>query len=96
MPTLVYQPGRVFPGSTQALVSQLDWFPTLVELAGAELPAGRQYDGNSLVPLFKWNIFNPPQYNNVFLIRNSINCYIDGVLVAIRFKSFKAQLILSL
>jgi arylsulfatase A-like enzyme len=93
MPAIVYQPGRVFPGSTQALVSQLDWFPTITELAGAKLPTGRQYDGKSMVPLFKWNVFNPPQYDNEFLIRDSIAYYLNGVLVAVRHKAFKAHFV---
>jgi arylsulfatase A-like enzyme len=93
MPTVVYQPGRVLPGSTQALVSQLDWFPTFVELAGAQMPSSRQYDGKSMVPLFKWNIFHPPQYDQEFLIRDSIAFYMNGILVAIRHKAFKAHFV---
>jgi len=93
MPAVVYQPGRVFPGSTQALVSHLDWLPTFAELAGAQLPSGRQYDGKSMVPLFKWNVFNPPPYDKEFLIRDSIAFYINGILVAIRYKAFKAHFV---
>jgi len=91
MPTIVSQPGRVLPGSTQALVSHLDWFPTIAELAGAKMPSDRHYDGKSMVPLFKWNILTPPQYDNEFVIRDSIFFHINGILVAVRHKAFKAH-----
>jgi arylsulfatase A-like enzyme len=93
MPTIVYQPLRVLSGSTQALVSHLDWFFTFAELAGAQVPAGRQYDGKSLVPLLKWTIGNPPPYDKEFVIRDSIAYYINGILVALRHKSFKAHFV---
>jgi len=93
MPTIMYQPLRVFPGTTQALVSHLDWFPTFAELAGAPMPTGRHYDGKSMVPLLKWTIHNPPPYDKEFLIRDAIAYYINGYLVALRHKAFKAHFV---
>jgi len=93
MPTVMYQPLRVFPGSTQAMVSHLDWFPTFAELAGASMPTGRNYDGKSMIPLLKWNIHSPPAYDKEYVIRDSIAYYINGFLVAMRHKSFKAHFV---
>jgi arylsulfatase A-like enzyme len=46
-------PGTLKPGSVDRLAAHVDVFPTLAELAGAELPAdvARGLDGRSLVPL---------------------------------------------
>lgn len=52
VPFLVSWPGRIAPpGTSPALVSGLDLFPTLLELAGVPLPSDRVIDGVSLVPL---------------------------------------------
>lgn len=93
MPTIVSQPGRVFPGSTQALVSHLDWFPTFAELAGAKLPADRHYDGKSMVPLLTWSSDKPPPYDQEFVVRDSIIYFMNGILVAIRYKAYKVHYI---
>ncbi len=51
-PTLVRWPGVVAAGSTiDATVTHLDWYPTLIEAAGVELPDGLSLRGDSLVPL---------------------------------------------
>jgi arylsulfatase len=48
-------PGTLTPGETKALTAHIDFFPTLAELAGAELTAEvkAQIEGRSLVPLLK-------------------------------------------
>ena len=44
-------PGHIAAGATsQALVSQLDFLPTLAALAGVGLPTGRAFDGLDLAP----------------------------------------------
>lgn len=48
-PLLVRWPGRVRPGSTDALVSLVDLLPTFVEAAGGEAPD--EIDGRSLLPV---------------------------------------------
>lgn len=54
VPTMIRWPGVVQAGSTiDKTVSNLDWFPTLLEMAGAELPADAKIHGNSFVPLLK-------------------------------------------
>lgn len=50
VPLLVRWPGRIPPGSVSAEpVSSIDWFPTILEAAGAGLPEGREIDGVSLL-----------------------------------------------
>ena len=50
MPLIVRWPGRVPPGSvSEALVSNVDFAPTLLQAAGAEVPSFMQ--GRSLLPL---------------------------------------------
>ncbi len=47
-------PGLTRAGTTNAVpVSGIDWYPTLLELAGVSVPARQDIDGVSLVPLLK-------------------------------------------
>jgi len=51
---LVCWPGVVKPGSEcDALVSSIDFYPTLLEIAGAKPKPGQVLDGVSLMPLLK-------------------------------------------
>lgn len=50
-PTVFWWPGRVAPGVIMEMGSTLDLFPTLVSLAGGEVPADREYDGYDLSPV---------------------------------------------
>ena len=53
IPAAVIWPGNIKPGSsTDALISSTDWYPTLLEMAEVEKPAGVQLDGVSQVPAF--------------------------------------------
>jgi len=53
-PLLVCWPGVVKPGSEcDALVSSIDFYPTLLEIAGAKPKPGQVIDGVSLMPLLK-------------------------------------------
>jgi len=54
VPTIIRWPGTIQPGTkvTQT-VSNLDWFPTLLEMAGVEIPADVKIHGKSIVPLLK-------------------------------------------
>ena len=52
MPCLAWWPGTIAPGRTSAgLASELDLFPTCLDLAGAKIPDDRPIDGVSLAPL---------------------------------------------
>lgn len=44
---------RFKPGDRKQLAAHVDIFPTLVELAGAKVPAGLKLEGRSLVPLLQ-------------------------------------------
>jgi len=51
-PAIAWWPGRIKPGTvTDQLSISLDLMPTMLELAGAKLPAGHKLDGVSLAPL---------------------------------------------
>jgi len=53
-PYYLKAPGITKPGTTCAVpVSGIDWYPTLLELAGVAVPAEQEIDGVSLVPLLK-------------------------------------------
>jgi arylsulfatase A-like enzyme len=50
-PCIVVWPGRTRPDSTsEALLSSVDWYPTLLEMAAVRAPAGQLFDGVSQVP----------------------------------------------
>jgi arylsulfatase A-like enzyme len=54
VPFFVRWPGVVDAGSASAVpIIGVDLYPTLCEIAGAELPEGQDLDGCSLVPLFE-------------------------------------------
>ena len=53
-PFYIIAPRVADPGSTSAVpVSGIDWYPTLLELAGVPVPREQDIDGVSLVPLLK-------------------------------------------
>lgn len=62
LPTVVRWPGVVNPGATIAqTVTNLDWFPTLCEAAGATVPEDAVLRGRSIIPLLKGD---SPAWNN--------------------------------
>lgn len=53
-PFYIKAPRVTKPGATSAVpVSGIDWYPTLLELAGVNLPSEQKVDGVSIVPLLK-------------------------------------------
>jgi len=63
MPFVVRWPGTIQPGSvSKALIQNIDYAPTFLELAGAQIPADMQ--GSSLVPLFKSAGKKPDQWRD--------------------------------
>jgi arylsulfatase len=44
-PAIVRWPGRIAPGSSNAMVSIMDWFPTLARFCGGAMPTDRPIDG---------------------------------------------------
>ena len=54
VPTSVVWPGVIEPGTRiDETVKNLDWLPTIAEMARAELPSDLTYRGRSIVPLLK-------------------------------------------
>lgn len=54
VPLIIRWPGAVVPGTTcNTPVSSIDFFPTICEAVGADLPEDRILDGVSLLPLLK-------------------------------------------
>jgi len=53
-PMLVRWPGVVKPGTTcDTPIIGVDFYPTILEMTGAQRPAGKLLDGESIVPLLK-------------------------------------------
>ena len=53
-PLIIKAPGLTQPGSsTDAVVNGIDLFPTIVDLAGLDMPTDFHRDGRSLMPLLK-------------------------------------------
>ncbi len=70
IPLLVRYPGKVPAGSrSDALVNNTDWAPTLLELAGAEVPSFMQ--GRSLLPLLAGE--EPPDWRQATYYRYWMN-----------------------
>ncbi len=54
VPAIVRWPGVIKPGTVVGeTCSSLDWFPTVVAMAGAKLPAGEIIRGRNLLPLLR-------------------------------------------
>ena len=52
VPLIVRWPGKIKPGSIcDVPVSGIDFYPTMLEMAGAPKPSGQVLDGESIVPL---------------------------------------------
>jgi len=54
VPTAVCWPGVIRPGTiVENVVANIDWFPTLVAIGGAEIPKDAKIRGRSFLPLLK-------------------------------------------
>ncbi len=59
-PMIVRWPGKIKAGTTSsAIVSSVDFFPTFMQLAGAETPEGQVLDGESILPALTKNEYDP-------------------------------------
>jgi arylsulfatase A len=68
VPMIVNCPGLVKRlGGSSELVDLSDVLPTLVELAGAELPSDRPINGHSFAPLLKGESFTPREWIYAYL-----------------------------
>ncbi|MEM0965803.1 MAG: sulfatase-like hydrolase/transferase [Verrucomicrobiota bacterium] len=62
VPMIIYAPGMSKEGQQEALVSIVDMWPTIAELAGFEIPEDYEYDGVSLVPFLFGDEARPREY----------------------------------
>ena len=72
VPTAVRWPGRVEPGTviTQT-ISNLDWYPTILAMAGAEVPGGELVRGRNFLPLLEGRQI--PDWDNGFYAQYSMH-----------------------
>ena len=84
VPAIFWWPGTVAPGVTGELASTLDLLPTVLRLAGSELPADRELDGVDLGPLLLGTGSSP---------RRSLPYYRGGELYAFRRGAWKVHLV---
>lgn len=56
VPSIISWPQNVIPREVSTLTSQMDLFPTAMDIVGIPLPEDRIIDGKSLVPLFRGNL----------------------------------------
>lgn len=74
VPAIAVWPGRVRAGSViSAPVMGIDLFPTLVRLAGLELPSDRTIDGRDLMPLLEGRTQESPHEALFFFNANVID-----------------------
>ncbi|HEU5315014.1 MAG TPA: sulfatase [Chloroflexota bacterium] len=65
-PLVVVWPGETSPGSrSDALVSSVDFYPTLLEIAGVQAAEGQRFDGISFVPTLRGEA-GAPQRDSLF------------------------------
>jgi|GEM_PF-215958 len=59
VPFIMKWPGKTIPGSkSDAIVSSLDFYPTLLDIAGLPLKPEQHMDGKSMVPLLQGKLSN--------------------------------------
>lgn len=81
VPTAVRWPGVVEPGTVEKhSVTFLDWYPTMVAIAGGKLPEGETIRGRNLVPLLKgeakdWDDDVYTEYSTKHQSRTHMRCY---------------------
>ncbi len=82
VPAIVRWPGVVRPGMViDELITNLDWYPTLVEIAGGSLPGNQPVRGRSIVPLLtgtkavKWDNGFYGEYSMIHYSKAFMRCY---------------------
>ncbi len=53
VPTAIRWPATLRPGHVDRTIRNLDWFPTLLAMAGVELPEGATLHGHNFLPLLR-------------------------------------------
>lgn len=92
MPFLVRWPGVITPGTqSTALIQNIDYAPTFLEAAGAEIPADIQ--GRSLIPVFKNQSRAPADWRDAIYYAYYENAAVHEVPIhdGIRTQRYKAM-----
>lgn len=88
VPSIVRWTGVVRPGTViDELTSSLDWYPTIVEMAGTELPRNKIVRGRSIIPLLKGE--KTINWNNDFYSEYSMINYAQAYLRSYRTQDWK-------
>lgn len=88
VPAIVRWPGVVKPGTViDAVGSALDFFPTVVEMAGAKLPDGDPLRGRSLVPLLRGE--PPADWRDEYFGEYHMINYVEADMRSYRTKRWK-------
>jgi len=78
-PTIACWPGKIAPGTAcDAPVSEIDVLPTLVKLAGGEVPAGRVIDGRDIWPLLAGQTKESPHEALFYFKSNQLEAVRSG------------------
>lgn len=78
IPLIAWAPGRLPSGIVSGgVTSLLDLFPTISGLAGADLPANREYDGRDILPLLLGES-QPPSRDLFFSNRHEVDAVRSG------------------
>lgn len=79
VPTLAMWRNRIQPGSVyHDLAVMMDWFPTMAEAAGAELPEAVAYYGESLIPVLTGKAKRQGQEHLYYDGSMNLECYRRG------------------
>ena len=88
VPALVRWPGAIKPGTViEQTVSSLDWYPTILALAGVALPAEVVVRGRNALPLLRGEPV--PDWNNDFFAEYSMRVYCRTDMRAYRTAEWK-------
>jgi arylsulfatase A len=78
VPTLAMWPDVIPAGiEYKDMALMMDWFPTFVEVAGAEMPGDRDYDGESILPVLKGEL-TQKQREFLYYDMGQLQCYRNG------------------
>lgn len=79
VPCIMYWKGRILPGGiSNSLASNIDIFPTVAEIVGAELPENK-IDGVSLMPILDGDLSAKPRKHFAYYYRkNDLEAVTDG------------------
>ncbi|XP_022099421.1 arylsulfatase A-like [Acanthaster planci] len=87
VPAIALWPGKIQPGRTRELASSLDLLPTIANLTGAPLPAGKVLDGVDMSEIL---FHNRPSQRETFIYYPENPNPTLGIF-AVRYKQYKAH-----